>query len=336
MPAVAPPPRAPTETSASGRSPLEAIDLRGILPPSGLELDLPEPRAARPSSPPRRGSVPPPAAQDASPTASPGSAWRPAPPPVTGVADRGIVPHEDLSFWALLPGAFLVPLQRTVLPGLFLGPCFAAAAVLFAVASGAGCLGVFGIALAGLAFVGVTLQMSNRCLWAAAVGERVPARLSVDVLPDYAIPAIGVLFVQAVGGSLVGFGSIFLVKHGVPPWALRIATVPFVLYGVTGFALSAARGSAIGYLDIGRIVGILSRAPVEVFAIAGVGALVEGAALSVAAVQIAGAVSTGSGGAMLFAAALAATLLAVAFTYGAALTATLMGLLFRARPGVAG
>ena len=305
-----------TTPPASSRSPLEHLSTGTLSRPSGLELeDVPVPR---------RSSRPPPSMTHEPRDLPPAPVPREAPP------DEG-APH---AFWSALPAAFLVPLRGPVLPGLFMAPLFMGVAVLFLV------LGMFtaivGMLVMTAAYVGVTLQVSHRCLWATAVGERMPASLPGGFLAEYAFPGLGVVLVQGVLGGLFAWVSARAAAHGVPMIALQIAGVIFALYSVIGFALAAANRSATGLLDAPRILRILVRAPLEVSAIAIIGGLVQGGAVLIAAGQFAAAVAAGGGiGPALLAVAGSVLVVSAAATYGTALTATMMGMLFWARPEVA-
>lgn len=315
-PAPIDPPRPPPSSS---RSPLEQADDGSHTGASGLELEdiaPSSPRAAHPSTDARPISIPP----------------RITPRVIDAPPEQEEAPRV---FWTALPAAFLVPLRGPVLPGLFLAPLFMGAAVLCSI------LGTF-MALAGVvvmssAFIGVTLQVSHRCLWATAVGERMPASLAGGFLADYAFPGLSVVIVQGMVGGVFGWGAMVARANGVPIIAIEVASLVFGLYGVIGFALAAANRSAMGFLDIARIVRILVRAPLEVIAIAAFGAIVQGGAIAIAVVQFAAAFASGGGiGSAVLALAGSTLVVSLAASYGAALTATMMGMLFWARPEVAG
>lgn len=292
---------------------------------SGLELEdvaLPRPRvSARPAAP---ASVPPPSPAIAAPV--PAAAASPSAP------DRDEAPRE---FWSALPSAFLVPLRTPVLPGLLSAPLCVGIAVL-ATIFGTFTSAVLVLVLMG-AFLGITLQVAHRCLWATAVGERMPASLPTDFLSEYAFPGLGVMVLLGILSGLAGWGAAGMMAAGVPMFVVQLGALLYSLYVVIGFALSAASRSAIGYLDVPRIARILVKAPVPVVVIALIGALVQGGAAAIAGMQLAAVVAGGAGlGGTLVASAAAVYVISLAAAYGAALSATMMGMLFWARPDVAG
>jgi hypothetical protein len=310
--------------AASGRSPLENLSDRAIGAASGLELeDIARP-SARPAPPPsqhpslRPASIPPPAAS--------------APVTRTPVADPEVdaAPRE---FWSALPSAFLVPLRGPVIGGLFLAPLFMGAAVLCTILGTITAL--VGMLLMSSAFVGLTMQIANRCLWATAVGERMPAPLPSGFMSEYAFPGLGVVLVQGMIGGLVTWVALQARMHGVPEAAIDVGFGAFILYNVIGFALCAANRSAMGFLDVARIVQIMIRAPFEVLAIALIGGLVQGLVLVIVVAQAAAAMLLGGMGAALLAAMGVTCVVAFFLAYGSALSATMMGMLFWARPEVA-
>lgn len=311
---------------ASGRSPLENLSTRALSRPSGLELeDVPLPR---PSARPPPGALHEPRALPSRPPPAAAPASSRPPPPTAPPVDEA-----PRAFWSALPGAFLVPLRGPVLPALLIAPLFVGIAVLFVM------FGFF-VALAGAlvmsaAYLGTVLQVSHRCLWATATGERVPAPLPGDFLAEYAFPGVGMMVVQGVLGAGVGWLSAQAVAHGVSPALLQAGSVVLGLYGVIGFALAAASRSAFAFFDAPRILRILVRAPLQVLVIGAIGGVVQGGALALAAVQLGAGALTGSAGAALFTLAGALYVVSFAAAYGAALTATMMGMLFWARPDVA-
>lgn len=308
---------APSAERSSSRSPLENLSERALSVASGLELeDVPLP-SARPKS------LPPP--RDARPTA----VREPA------LLDTRTVEEEaPRVFWSALPSAFLVPLRGPVLPGLFLAPLFMGAAVICSLLGSF--VAIVGVVVMSAAFIGVTLQVGHRCLWATAVGERIPASLPSGFLAEYAFPGMGVVIVQGLFGGAIGWLTLWARAQGVPMFVIQIAMLFFALYGVIGFALAAANRSAMGFLDVARIVRILVRAPLEVIAIAVIGAIVQGGAIALAAFQIGAAFGVGGIGTALLALAGSTLVLSFAAGYGSALAATMMGMLFWARPEVAG
>lgn len=222
-----------------------------------------------------------------------------------------------------------------MLPGLLGAPLCVGIAVLATI------LGTFTSAVLVLvlmgAFLGITLQVSHRCLWATAVGERMPASLPTDFLSEYAFPGLGVMILVGILSALFGWAAAQTLAAGVPMLVVQLGALLFSLYVVIGFALSAASRSAMGYLDVPRIARILVKAPVPVLAIALIGALVQGGAATVAGMSLAAVVAAGAGiGGALLASAAAVYVISLAAAYGAALTATMMGMLFWARPDVAG
>ncbi len=309
-PTLALPTVEPRVAESRAGSPLEHLSTGALAKPSGLELEDVAPRV--------RASAPAPAIVSA---------------PV-------VLDHDDdheaspRVFWSALPSAFLVPLRAPVLPGLIAAPIFMALAVLFTV------LGTFtaivGTLVLAAAFVGTTLQVSHRCLWATAVGERMPASLPSGFMAEYAFPGLGIVVMQAMIGGVVGWAGMRALSYGVPMIAIQLAMVLYALYAVIGFALAAASRSPLAFLDVVRIVRILVSAPAEVIVISIVGAIVQGGAVAIAVGQFAAAAEMGGIGLALLAALGSTLVVSFAASYGTAVTATMMGMLFWARPAVAG
>lgn len=320
-PAAAPATHAPS----GSRSQLEAMN-ESFTGASGLELEDVAPPTVHPS---RISAFPP---GDTRPPASPSPA---APSP--RLAERPEpAPEAPRVFWSALPAAFFVPLRRSVLPGLFLAPLFIGTAVFLSVLGSF--MALVGVLVMTAAYVGVTLQVSHRCLWATAVGERMPASLAGGdgFLADYAFPGLTVVIVQGMLTGIAAWGAFQAQIHGVPMVVLEGLGVLFGLYMVIGYAFAAAGRSAMGLLDVARIVRVLVMAPFEVIAIVLVGGLVQGTAIAIAIAQVAAVVTSGGGiGGALLAAAGATFVLGFVGAYGIALTATMMGMLFWARPEVA-
>ena len=292
-------------------TPLEPLSTGALAQPSGLELEDVAPPPAR-----VRVSAPAPAS---------------VPAPVD-------LDHENDEpaprvFWSALPAAFLVPLRGPVLPGLIAAPVFMALAVLFTL------LGTFtaivGTLVLAAAFVGTTLQVSHRCLWATAVGERMPASLPSGFMAEYAFPGLGIVVMQAMIGGVVGWAGMRALSYGLPMIAIQLAMVLYALYAVIGFALAAASRSPLAFLDVARIARILMRAPGEVIVISIVVAIVQGGAVVIAVGQFAAAAEMGGIGLALLAALGSTLVVSFAASYGTAVTATMMGMLFWARPAVA-
>lgn len=320
---------------APARAPMDAIELSS-LPPSeatGLELDLPLPA-------PRAPSVAP-VSLETEPVFAP---TRTRPPPVSSARPPADDAARELpeklerprAFWTALPEAFLVPFRGHAIYGLLGAPFLAVAAML---SVGVGMRMSMMAAVVGLVFmfgfVGTMLQVSRRCLWATAVGERVPDPLPTDLMSEYMFTGVGVVAAQGAFGGIAAWLSLQLVSRGAPDLLIDGFLIFVGLYGVIGFALSAANGSATGYLDVLRILRILAKAPLHVLMIAFLGALVQGGALVVAGLQLAAAAETGDTGNIFLSLGLVGFLLAFVATYGAALSATMMGMLFYAKPDVA-
>ncbi len=336
--------------AASPRSSLEEMYEQSRASSGGTGLELEDVSPARPrlsagvgreADSRRPGPVGAPAAPSAPSSAAPEASLAPPsrrPPPAAPSPSTSADPDGDASprvFWSALPSAFLVPLRGPVLPGLVAAPICVGVAVLATI------FGTFTAAVLVLvlmaAFLGITLQVAHRCLWATAVGERMPATLPSDFLSEYAFPGLGVMILVGIFSALTGWAAAQGLAMGAPMLVVQAGFFLYALYLVIGFALSAASRSAIGYLDVPRIVRILVRAPVPVLAIAAIGALVQGGATAIAGAQFAAVMTDEPGiGAALLAAAFAVYLVALAAAYGAALTATMMGMLFWARPDVAG
>lgn len=317
----------------SRRSPLDEVDVSSIPPPSGLELDLPLPPDVRRSAPPARAVDDRPEAmlrglRTDEQSEAPVHTHRPLP------EEKEEAPR---AFWSALPSAFAVPLQRSVVGGLMLTPlCMFIAVVAATVGSFMLMLGL-GVALAAsAAFMGIVMQVSHRCLWATAVGEREPSSLSWSILSEYMFPGIGMLVVQGALGAMLQWGLVWLAANGVPHAVIVLVGVVGGLYFVIGFALSAANNSPMGYLDVARIVRILVRAPLEVLAIAAIGAALQGVIVAVAVGQLGAAIASGNIGNTFLSVGGTIGLLSLGGAYGAALSATMMGMLFYARPEVAG
>jgi hypothetical protein len=330
-----PPLEPPRSSPPSSRSPLEAIDV-SALPKgtaSGLELDLPLPAPRTPSVAPRPVSVAPraPSVVAREPVVEPRPSARP--PPSIDVREDTERPR---AFWTALPEAFVVPFRGHAIYGLLGAPVLAVLAMVVAVY---GIRMSFYAALMSLvlvfAFVGTILQLGRRCLWATAVGERVPDPLSSDYMSDYMFTGAAVTLSQGALAAGSTWLSNQMVGHGAAPWMLYAFWLFGSLYGVIGFALSAANSSASGYFDVARILRILMKAPIHVLTIANAGAVVQGGALFAAGLQLVAATATGDDGAIFVSVGIVGFLLAFAATYGAALTATMMGMLFHAKPSVA-
>jgi hypothetical protein len=322
----------PLDDTDSRRSPLDEVDVSSIPPPSGLELDLPLPPDVRRSAPPARAVDDRPEAMlRGLRTDEQGEAPVHAHAPLAG-------PPEEAPrvFWSALPGAFLVPLQRAVVGGLMLTPVCAFVAVVAATVGTFLLMLGLGVSLvASAAFMGIVMQVSHRCLWTTAVGEREPSSMSWSFLSDYVFPGIGMIAVQGGIGFLMNWGALWLTAQGAPRAVVMLLGLLAGLYFVIGFALSAANNSPMGYLDVGRIVRILARAPLEVLAIAAIGVLVQGVIAAVAVGQLGAAIASGNIGSTFLSVGGTIGLLSLGGAYGAALSATMMGMLFYARPEVA-
>lgn len=254
-------------------------------------------------------------------------------PRLVEVADK---PERPRAFWTALHESFLVPFRGHALYGLLGAPCLAVAAMVAGVVgTRLSMLSALVALVLAFAFVGTMLQVARRCLWATAVGERVPDPLPSDLMSDYVFTGAGVLIAQAVFGGISAWLSYQLIQRGAPELSIDGLWVFIGLYGVIGFALSAANGSATGYLDVARILRILVRAPVHVLVIAVLGAIVQGGAMYLAGQQMLAAMATGDFGTIFLSLGVVGFVVSFGTAYGAALTATMMGMLFYAKPEVA-
>jgi hypothetical protein len=246
-------------------------------------------------------------------------------------------PERPRVFFRALPEAFLLPLRGPSLRGL------GVASVLGASAMALGVLGLaVGPATVALAvalacgLVGLVLQIAGGCLWAAASGARTAAPLPGELMAHYLGPGLGIFVAQA---SLASFGTWAidgLTIRGVPI-ALRVGFGIFLaLYGVVGFALSAANGSARGYLDVARIVRVVVGAPVRVLFIGMIGGFVQSAAMLGATLQMLAAYETSAPLVLVLCLGVLGPAVSFAFAYGAAISAAMMGLLFHAKPDLSG
>jgi hypothetical protein len=318
-------------SSRPRRAAIEEIDLSTSPPaPTGLELDLPLPEPRAPSIAPRPASIAPSSLAEPSRT-------RPqpdAPPPKLLATEEK--PERPRAFWTALPEAFVVPFRGHALYGLLGAPVLAVCAMIAGVVgTRISVLSVLVALVFAFGFVGTMLQVARRCLWATAVGDRVPDALPSDLMSEYMFTGAGVVIAQGVLVGISGWIAMQLTSHGAPSWALDVFFLFISLYGVIGFALSAANGSASGYLDVLRILRILARAPIHVLAIAVLGAIVQGGAFYAAGLQLMGAMATGDFSTMFVSLGLVGFFIAFTAAYGAALSATMMGMLFYAKPDVA-
>ena len=191
------------------------------------------------------------------------------PPPSPARFGRASAPALDVAarpFFRALPSALVMPLRRplrlllsgllawsTTLSALFclrtgmeVGPWLGALAVLSAVGG-----------------VGVILQSSASCLAATRLGEREPPPLPGRLMEDYLRPGLGVLVALGLLATLLSFVMPELAQLHVPR-LLRLGTLAIAtIYVVTGFVLSSASGSALGYADLFAMARLAVRSPVR-------------------------------------------------------------------------
>lgn len=265
-----------------------------------------------------------------------------AAPPAPSPARRGLSaslapdrPERPRVFFRALPDALLFPLRPHARRGLALASLLSVGAMTLAVLGlrSGPLLVALSVAMA-VGFVGLILQVAGSCLAAAARGESMPAPLPERLMDDYLYPGVGVAVALGVLGALTGYASIELAERGAPPFALGILWACVTLYGVIGFALSAANGSPIGYLDLGRIFRIVIRSPIRALVVGAVGSTLLGGAGLGAAWLITKSIETSEPLAIALYVGGLGSVVSLVASYGAALTGALMGVLLHAKPEV--
>jgi hypothetical protein len=187
------------------------------------------------------------------------------------------------------PRVFLHALPKTLL--LALDPVVLRGALL------AGALGVTGIALgtaglrfdlqlgpflvtlgvlAGAGFVGLVLSLVATCLSAASLGERAPSALPGRLMEDYLRPGGGVFLVLGILGFIGNTIALRLATLHATRLTFGLLWAPFAIYGALGFVLSAANGSALGFVDGVRMGRLFTRAPGRAVAMLALVALLLG------------------------------------------------------------
>lgn len=240
-------------------------------------------------------------------------------------------------FFRALPDAFVLPLRSTLLRGHAAAPPIAALAMITGLL-GLRCGPEIGPVLVALAvgmaagFVGVLLQLAGSCLATSAAGERKPLPLPGRLMDDYLRP--GALVLLALGVLALGawYAQTELVRLGASPIVMDVLAAFGVLYTVLGFALSAASGSAFGYVDLARILELVVRAPLRALTVAALGgALLGGAAIADAWLIVTAMHARTPLSFFTYTGGLGA-LAALGTSYAAAFTGSAMGLLLYATP----
>jgi hypothetical protein len=183
-------------------------------------------------------------------------------------------------FFAALPRAIGLAFDGTM------GRAHAMATLLGAVALGLAAtglhleleLGPLLLALAvtaAIGFAGLVLQITSACVSAAAMGDRAPSALPGRLMDDYLRPGSGVFAVLAAIAWLASeaMDELALLRATRLTYSLFLAVV--AIYVALGMALSAANGSALGFVDLGGARRLFS-APTRGLAVAGLGGIALG------------------------------------------------------------
>jgi hypothetical protein len=322
---------APTqELAAPDSTSTEPIGSPLRLPPSeGSALSPPDPPT--PTLPQTSPSAPAPRTLVDALRAQPSA---PAPAP-------RLAPRRPRALWPNLPNALVLPFRGGALHGTLGAPLVAAIAMLtLVVGLRADALRWTAPALAVTAaltvvFLGLALQVARRCLVAAALGQSSTDDIPTHPMDDVVLPGFGVLVAQGlVGGATTWLTTLLRAQHATP-LLLGLVWAAMALFSVVGLTLSAAHGSAVGYLDVGRMARLARGAPLAMATLAVIGAAVLGLA-AVGGLLVVD-VATATRNALKFVTVAGAGGLAVTFvaTYGMAATASVLGTLFWARPSIA-
>lgn len=167
-------------------------------------------------------------------------------------------------------------------------------------------------------------------LSARVLGAAQPAELPGRLMDDYLRPGGSVLVVVLGLALLTSEGWSQLVLMRATRLTLGLFTGVVATYGALGFVLSAASGTAFGFLELGRMLQLFDRRPLRGLTVVALGALSLGAAgLGLARVALAAALAPSSSAALFDALALGTPLAFVAGV-GAASTGAALGQLFYA------
>lgn len=332
-PADASPPPVPAASSSSPPA-----------PPASTPPAPPEPALVRDSKAWFEGdtSLAPPAPPSAPSSTAPSideAASAPAPVRATPSleAREPVVsaPQAPRVFFPALLSALVSPFVRTHLGAL------AVAAALLGGAVALGALGLreeleLGPLLLALAVtasslgIGVVMQVVASALSARVLGAAQPAELPGRLMDDYLRPGGSVLVVVLGLALLTSEGWSQLVLMRATRLTLGLFTGVVATYGALGFVLSAASGTAFGFLELGRMLQLFDRRPLRGLTVVALGALSLGAAgLGLARVALAAALAPSSSAALFDALALGTPLAFVAGV-GAASTGAALGQLFYA------